>query len=231
MESAKPQRRFSWPLAFVLSVLIMALLVGIAVWRMINLPLNAIEQTSEGTKGVVREVRDAFVQIMKIQPTIIVKDRTFFDQAGDIAELATVSQTFQVERESAHSWIGSTKVIRMRGIFEGKAGYDLKEPFVVYVDDPGDGSQKILRLRLPQPRILSVDQKDVEVMRADNGLWNKVQPADVADEANLLHELARKRAAESAMVREAQESLLQQLRDRFGASYKIEVVKEEAPLR
>lgn len=217
----------SWPLAFVLSIFIVALLLGISAWKMLSVPSDTVYQGAEGAKGVVREIRDAFVEVAKVQPRIVVHERVFFDQASDISELATAVRTFQVERESQHSWFGSTKIIRLRGVFEGKAGYDLKQPFVVYVEQsPG----RKIRLQLPRPKILSIDEKDVEVMKANDGFWNKVQPADVADQTNLLVEAARRQAEQSNLLQEAEESLLRQLRERFGNDIQIEVIPQPTPL-
>jgi hypothetical protein len=70
-------------------------------------------------------------------------------------------------------------------------------------------------VQLPHAQILGVEQQQVEVLAFENGLWNRISGQDVQSELSMLPELARKKAAESELPAEAEESLQQQLEQRI----------------
>ena len=201
-----PRSRFSWKMTL---VAIVAILAGVSAWIFYR-----IETWPERT--AVR-VSKAFAELGHLQPKITIKDRVFFEQTKSVLELAVVSRETQVEREMEHEWLGSTKRIRLRGTYQVRAGFDLTQPFSVKVD--GRGIQTIL----PPPRILSVDSKDIEVTVFENGLWNKISPAELENELRALPLLARQKAGEAGLQKEAFDAFAARVRDKFAPDYQVEI--------
>jgi hypothetical protein len=164
-----------------------------------------------------RAIRDAIADIAKVQPKMTVNNRVFFEQTAPVLELALVSRPTQVERETQHDWLGSSKKIKLRGTYEVKAGFDLTKPFTVNVVD------KRIIIEVPPPRILSIEQTDTEVLAMENGLWNKVKATDLEGELRSLPILARQRATETGLQKEALESFKKQIEERFAPEYTVEV--------
>ena len=164
-----------------------------------------------------RDVRNAFAQVANLQPKITVKNRVFFEQTTSVLELAVLSRETQVEREAEHEWLGSKKRIKLRGVYHVKAGFDLTQPFTVNVED------KRVVAQLPPPRILSVEQVDVEVLAFENGIWNRIRPADLEHEMRALPVLARQKESEAGLQREALEIFTKRLQDKFAPEYQVEV--------
>ena len=202
-----PRRsRFSWKLVL---VAIVAIIAGLSAWIFYR-----IETWPERT---ATRVSKAFAELGHLQPRITIKDRVFFEQTKSVLELAVVSRETQVEHEMEHEWLGSKKRIRLRGTYQIKAGFDLTQPFSVRVE----GSR--IETRMPPPRILSVDSKDIEVTVFENGLWNKISPAELENELRTLPNLARQKAGEAGLQKEAFDAFTARVRDKFAPEYQVEV--------
>jgi len=207
MPDANPShRRFSWSAAIVLIVLILALLGGFLFYRTETYPMRVADQ-----------VRGAFGEIAHLQPRILVHDRVLFEQTNSMLELAVVSRETHVEREIEHAWLGSTKRIRLRGEYKVRAGFDLTKPFRVKIDG------RHVDVEVPPPRILSVDQVSVEVADYNNGLWNKFDPKQVVEDESELPLLARRKASEAGLQKEAMERFTQELRAKLGPRFEVDV--------
>ena len=204
--------RLSWKAVL---VLIVAIVAGVGAWIFYR-----IETWPERTAA---RVSQAFAELGHLQPKITIRDRVFFEQTKSVLELAVVSRETQVEREFEHEWLGSTKRMRLRGTYLVRAGFDLTQPFSVKVD--GRGIQTIL----PPPRILSVDSKDIEVTVFENGLWNKISPAELEGELRALPVLARQKAGEAGLQKEAFDAFAARVRDKFAPDYEVEI-KVATPL-
>ena len=130
-----------------------------------------------------------------------------------------------VERETEDTWMGSTKRLRVRGTFRVKAGFDLTKPFSVQI---ADGSPPTVAVRMPPPRLLSVEQENVEVLTMENGLWNHMQPDEYAQAVNELTTDARLKAVRDGMVAEAKTRFAEQLAQKLGPGQQLEI--STAPL-
>jgi hypothetical protein len=191
----------------VLIALIAAGLIAFIFYRMETWPARA-----------ARQVREAFGEVAQLQPKITVKERVFFEQTASVLELTVASRVTQVEREFDHSWLGSTKRLRLSGTYDVRAGFDLTKPFNVTVVDSK------VTVEVPPPRILSVDQKDIEVLAFENGLWNRVQPQELEAELRTLPLHARARATEAGLQKEALELFTKRLKERLAPKYEVEVI-------
>ncbi len=196
-------------------VAIVAIIAGVSAWI-----FHRIETWPERTAS---QVSKAFAELGHLQPRITIKDRVFFEQTKAVLELAVVSRETQVEREMEHEWLGSKKRIRLRGTYQVRAGFDLNEPFTVHVDG------RRIETQMPPPKILSVDAKDIEVTVFENGLWNKISPAELEGELRALPMLARQKAGEAGLQKEAFDAFTARVRDKFAPDYEVEV-KIKQPL-
>jgi hypothetical protein len=210
--SSPPPSRFTWKIAL---VTIVAIIAGVSAWI-----FHRIETWPERTAS---RVSKAFAELGHLQPRITIRDRVFFEQTKSVLELAVVSRETQVEREMEHEWLGSKKRIRLRGTYQVRAGFDLAQPFSVRVDG------RRIETQMPPPKILSVDSKDIEVTVFENGLWNKISPAELEGELRALPMLARQKAGEAGLQKEAFDSFAARVRDKFAPDYEVEI-KVTTPL-
>ncbi len=200
-------RRFGWPAAFALIVLLLALLAAFVFYRLETWPGRTAAQSVTQLERLGREAANAFAELAHLQPKVTVNDRVYLEQTTTIAELSVLSRRVEVEHEMLHSWAGSTKRIRLHGSFDVKAGFDLRKKFSVNVR-PDE-----VVLELPHAEILSVEQRQVEVLTLENGLWNRISPDDIQAELAALPKLARAKAA--GLPAEAEQSFTRQLLEKF----------------
>jgi hypothetical protein len=208
-------RRFSWPLALVLAV---AILVGGGLWvfeRISSWPSRTWVALTDQSAAQARRVRDTFVDLFQVQPRITVHDRVIYQEAKQALELAVVSRETEVSRQSTHTWIGSTKVVRIRATCRVKAGFELGERLAVDVR----GTEVIVRVS--HASILSVEPTEIIVEELRNGLWNKIQPQDVTGELKALLDLARRK--EATLPQEAEQTFSKLLGDNLsGLNVRLE---------
>jgi Protein of unknown function (DUF4230) len=219
------RRRFSWALA--LSIVALAsIAAGIFVFdRCSSLPGRAARTTVDQMERVGRDVRDAVVEIARLQPRVTIHDRVYFEQTSPITELALVSQRLEVEHEFAHSWAGSTKRLKLHGTFTARAGFDLRQQFSVDVEPSGT------LVRLPHAQILSVQQDAIDVLVYENGFWNPISGADVQTELATLTRLARDKAQQTDLPAQAEQMFRTQLATKLPPADKVQVVFNEVKPR
>ena len=218
-ETSPPRgRRFSWPLAFALFVLILAALLAFLFRRLETWPMRTARQSSEELERLGRKARDAFFQLAQLQPRVTINNRVYFEQTRGVTELALLSRQTEVEHEFLHTWAGSTKRIKLHGTFEVKAGFDLRQDVSV------DVRENEIVVNLPHAKILTAEQKEVDVLAYENGLWNRISVQDLQNELAALPALAREKAAQSGIAAEAENALRLQLQQRLGAERPVRLV-------
>jgi hypothetical protein len=214
----RTSRRFPWALAF--TIIALAFVAGgIFVFdRCTSLPGRTAQTTVDQMERVGRDVRDAVVEIARLQPRVIINDRVYFEKTGSITELALVSQRLEIEHEFTHSWVGSTKRLKLHGTFTARAGFDLRQEFSVNVQP----SETIVRL--PHAQILTVQQDAVDVLVFENGYWNPISGTDVQAELAALARLAREKAGDTDLPTKAEEMFRTQLATRLPNIDKVQVI-------
>lgn len=213
MSSNPSPSRLSWKFVLLLAFLA-ALGTGAWIyWRIETAP-----------QRITRDVLRAFREVAGVAPRITVHDRVVFEQTKEALELAVVTRETAVEREMEHEWIGSRKRIRLRGTYVVKAGFDLNEHLTVQIHG------RRIRVELPPPKILSIDTRDTEVLAFENGLWNRIEPAELEAELRALPMLARNKAVQTGLPAEAVETFQKRLRDQFSPRYEIEFGETPRPL-
>src|SRR6184192_2679260 len=99
--------RISWPVAFTLVALLIAMVVVIIFWRIETWPARTAHQGTAELERLGKDLRSAFVDIAHLQPRITINNRVYMEQTAPASELAVLSQQIEVEHELAHTWAGS----------------------------------------------------------------------------------------------------------------------------
>jgi Protein of unknown function (DUF4230) len=135
-----------------------------------------------------------------------------------VSELVVLSRRIEVEHELLHTWVGSSKRVKLHGTFIVKAGFDLQQALSI------DIRPNEIIVQLPHARILGIEQEQVDVLAFENGLWNRISGQDMQSELSNLPELAREKAAESDLPAEAERTLQQQIKERVHASQPLHLI-------
>ena len=223
--SLEPRRKFSWPLALTLIVLIGAAVVTIIFLRLESWPARSAKQGTAELERVGRDLRDAFVDVAHLQPRITINNRVYLEKTTATAQLAILERQIEVEHELLHTWAGSTKRVKLHGTFTAKAGFDLQQDVAV------DLRPDEITVRLPHASILGLEQKQTEVLAFENGLWNRISAADLENELAALPDLARRKVAESGILVEAETALQRQLEERAHAARHFNLIFQAAPVK
>jgi len=201
--------RMAWPIALTVVALIIGTTILIIFLRLEGWPARTARQSTAELERLGKDLRAAFVDMARLQPRITINDRVYMEQTQPVSELVVLSRRIEVEHELLHTWVGSSKRVKLHGTFIAKAGFDLRRGLSI------DIRPNEIIVQLPHAQILGIEQQQVEVLAFENGLWNRISGQDVQSELSVLPELAWKKAAESELTAEAEESLQQQLEQRI----------------
>src|SRR5207249_10789203 len=114
-----------------------------------------------------------FVDIAHLQPRVTINNRVYMEQTAPVSELIVLSRRIEVEHEFLHTWVGSSKRVKLHGNFIAKAGFDLQEGLSIDV-----GPEQIT-VQLPHAQILGVEQQQLDFLAFENGLWNRISAQDL----------------------------------------------------
>jgi hypothetical protein len=216
-KSANPYR-VSWPIALTLVALTIAMTILIIFLRLESWPARTGRQSTAELERLGKNLRAAFVDIAHLQPRITINDRVYMEQTTPISELVVLSRRVEVEHELLHTWVGSSKRVKLHGTFIAKAGFDLRRGLSI------DIRPDAIMVQLPHAQILGVEQQQMDVLAFENGLWNRISGQDVQSELSVLPELAWKKATESELPAEAEKTLQQQLEQRIHTTQPLRLV-------
>jgi hypothetical protein len=203
------EARFSWPIAFALIALMVASVVVVVFLRLESWPARTAKQSTAELERLGKDLRAAFVDIAHLQPRITINNRVYMEQTTPVSELVVLSRRIEVEHEFLHTWMGSSKRVKLHGTFTVKAGFDLQQNLSI------DIRPDQIVIQLPHAQILDVTQDQVEVLAFENGFWNRISGDDVQNELSILPQLAREKAAETGLPVEAERALQKQLDERI----------------
>ena len=216
-KSANPYR-VAWPIALTLLALTIAMTILIIFLRLESWPARTGRQSTAELERLGKNLRAAFVDIAHLQPRITINDRVYMEQTTPISELVVLSRRVEVEHELLHTWVGSSKRVKLHGTFIAKAGFDLRRGLSI------DIRPDAIMVQLPHAQILGVEQQQMDVLAFENGLWNRISGQDVQSELSVLPELAWKKATESELPAEAEKTLQQQLEQRIHTTQPLRLV-------
>ncbi len=210
--------RFSWPIAFALIALMAGSVVMLVFLRLETWPARTARQGTAELERLGKDVRSAFIDIAHLQPRITINNRVYMEQTAPVSELVVLSQRIEVEHDFLHTWMGSSKRVRLHGTFTVKAGFDLQQELAV------DVRPDQIVIHLPHAQILDVAQDQVDVLAFENGFWNRISGDDVQNELAILPQLARQKATETGLPAEAERALQQQLNERVHAPQPLRLI-------
>ncbi|PYK38343.1 MAG: hypothetical protein DME60_11415, partial [Verrucomicrobia bacterium] len=159
-----------------------------------------------------------FIDIAHLQPHITINNRVYMEQTRPVSELVVLSRRIEVEHELLHSWVGSSKRVKLHGTFNAKAGFDLRQNLSI------DIRPDEIIVQLPHAQILGIEQDQLDVLAFENGLWNRISGEDVQGELSILPQLAREKATESGLPAEAEHALRQQLEQRIHTQQPLRLI-------
>ena len=191
-------------MALIIAVVVVIIFVRLETW-----PARTARQSTAELEKLGKDLRTAFIDIAHLQPRITINNRVYMEQTTPVSELVVLSRRIEVEHEFLHTWIGSSKRVKLHGTFTVKAGFDLRQNLSVDIR-PGE-----IIIQLPHAQILGIEQNQVDVLAFENGLWNRISGEDVQSELSILPQLAREKAAESGLPAEAERALQRQLDERI----------------
>jgi hypothetical protein len=215
--------RISWPIAFTLVALPIAIVVVIIFWRIETWPSRTMQQSTAELEKLGKDLRAAFIDIAHIQPRITINNRVYMEQTTPVSELVVLSRRIEVEHELLHTWVGSSKRVKLHGTFIVKAGFDLQQNLWI------DILPNEIVVQLPHAQILGIEQDQVDVLAFENGLWNRISGQDMQSELSIMPQLAREKAAESNLPAEAERALQQQIKERVHAPQPLRLIFKDVP--
>src|SRR5213592_4086098 len=156
-KSANPYR-VAWPIALTLVALTIAMTILIVFLRLESWPARTARQSSAELERLGKDLRAAFIDIAHLQPRITINDRVYMEQTTPVSELVVLSRRIEVEHEFLHTWVGSSKRVKLHGTFIAKAGFDLEQNLAI------DIRPEEIVVQLPHAQILGIEQEQVDVL-------------------------------------------------------------------
>jgi len=198
--------------------LIIAAVVLIVFLRLETWPARTAQQSTAGLERLGKDLRAAFIDIAHLQPRITINNRVYMEQTMPVSELIVLSRRIEVEHELLHTWVGSSKRVKLHGTFNVKAGFDLRQNLSI------DIRPNEIIVQLPPAQILGIEEVQMDVLAFENGFWNRISGEDVQNELSILPQLAREKAVESNLPAEAERTLQRQLNERIHARQPVHLV-------
>src|ERR1700751_5153764 len=196
MSKSANLHRVMWPLALALIAPVFAVVVLVIFLRLESWPARTARQSTAELESLGKSLRAAFIDIAHLQPRITINNRVYMEQTTPVSELVVLSRRIGIEHEFVHTWVGSSKRVKLHGTFIAKAGFDLQQNLSI------DIRPEEIVVQLPHAQILGVEQEQLDVLAFENGLWNRISGADVQSELSMLPQLAWKKAAEAGLPAE-----------------------------
>ncbi|MBK1856082.1 DUF4230 domain-containing protein [Verrucomicrobiaceae bacterium 5K15] len=177
---------------------------------------------SKPTTAPVHQLAEALSGVFGTEVTV--HGSTAVLEKSEIGELALVQRKTQAITKFETTWMGSNKLLIVRGDFLVKAGFDLTE----------GGQWGILEGKvegdLPQGKVLSCEPiGDLEIYYAESGTLNRLSPEDHASAFNYLKNQARRDAERSDIGKEAEQVMLRRINDRLSGEIKEGQWKNQLP--
>jgi hypothetical protein len=188
----------------------------------------ALHSCAVAADRTIESVRDAFSQVLRVQPQVTINQRVVLTQTSPIAELAVVTKEELVTLGfSEHFEVLSFQVpltekkLTVETTYRLKAGFDLREPFSVEIDP----ATRHVRATMPHAKILSLEQIGTLAYHGEDALLNQITDAERAKILDDLNSAAHKAAEESSLKADAEKQVTQRLEDLFrhnGQTIRIE---------
>jgi hypothetical protein len=200
-------------MALIIAAVVLIIFVRLETW-----PARTAQRGVGELERLGKDLRAAFVDIAHLQPRITINNRVYMEQTTPASELVVLSRRIEVEHELLHTWVGSSKRVKLHGTFNVKAGFDLRQNLSI------DIRPNEIIVQLPHAQILGLEQDQVDVLAFENGLWNRISGEDVQNQLSILPQLAREKATESGLPAEAEHALPQQIARRIHTQQPLRLI-------
>jgi len=178
--------------------------------------LFALHSCATAVDNTVDHVRDAFNQVLRVQPQVTVNQRIVLTQTAPIAELAVVTKEELVTiGMNEHLEVLSMQIpltekkLTAEAVFRLKAGFDLHEPFSVEIDP----STHVLHASMPRAKILSVEQVGDLAYHGEDATLNRITDTDRTEILSNLNGAAHDAAEKSSLKADAEAQVTQRLNE------------------
>jgi hypothetical protein len=178
--------------------------------------LFALHSCTAAVDHSIDEVRNAFSEVLQVQPQITVNQRVVLTQTAPIAELAVVTKEELVTLAlDEHLEVMSMQIpltekkLTAEAVYRIKAGFDLHEPFSVEIDP----TTHALQATLPHAKILSVEQIGDLTYHGEDAVLNRITDDERGQILNNLNAAAHDTAEKSTLKTEAEQQVTQRLQD------------------
>ena len=207
-------------MALIIAAVVLIIFVRLETW-----PARTAQQGTAELERLGKDLRSAFIDIAHLQPRITINNRVYMEQTRPVSELVVLSRRIEVEHQLSHTWVGSSKRVKLHGTFNVKAGFDLRQNLSI------DIRPNEVIVQLPHAQILGIEQGQVDVLAFENGLWNRISGEDVQSELSTLPQLARERATESGLPADAEHALRQQIEQRIHTQQLLRLIFTDGQIR
>ena len=222
MSNSAKSQRVPWPVAFTAVALIVAITTVIIFLRLESWPARTARQGTAELGKLGKNLGAVFVDIAHLQPRITINNRVYMEQTTPVSELIVLSRRIEVEHEFLHTWVGSSKRVKLHGTFIAKGGFNLQQGLSI------DIRPEQIIVQLPHAEILGVEQQQLDVLAFENGLWNRISAQDLQSELSVLPQLAWKKAVETGLPGEAEQMLQRQLQERIQTPQPLRLVFKDS---
>jgi len=172
-------------------------------------PGRAVQGVSHEGELALQRAGDLFVHFFNLRPEVRMEGRVITaQQASPIAEFAVLSREYPGHSTWKQSWLGSWKTVEIDGVMLAKAGFDLREPFILRLDEKGR-----VVAEMPPARILDLEQKGELRFHDENGLWNRLQGEDRQEALASFQRTMREAVEASDLKKQAEEQVRQRLQE------------------
>ncbi|MDW8019896.1 MAG: DUF4230 domain-containing protein [Chloroherpetonaceae bacterium] len=162
----------------------------------VKVPTDLAEKVASSVRHTLH-----FTPEVRLNETIVVQ------QSTPILELATVSKEILVEDAYTHTFLGSTKTLVVRGTFVAKAGFDLREKFLLTVKT----NPTKLIAELPAPKLLSIEMTRYDIVQEESGWWNRLTSEEREAAVQRLRQKAEQHLLVSSLLNDAETLMRKQL--------------------
>ena len=149
--------------------------------------------------------------VIHFRPKITIGQKSVVEASKELAEISLVEKSFEHAYIWEHTWLGSTKRIKLKGHFIAKAGYDLTKPFSIDISEDG----MTIRTTMPPAKINSLEQIDIDVLQDENGIWNKITAQERQNAMNAFLADAKKALYQTSLLADADAALMTSLEKIF----------------
>jgi hypothetical protein len=163
---------------------------------------------SEETRALAREVAGRFETTFNFRPEVRVDGVVVVEGYSPILQIVTAETKVLARHRWSHTYLYSTKTLEIEAPFTAKAGFDMENPIRLRIE----GNSRVVGADLPPPSVLSFEMGELNILRDEDGLWNKLTAEDRESAIRELRAKARADLEASAFLARARNETEERVR-------------------